>query len=253
MKSILPLVILSLTIIGCSKYQYAEITSSTGVDSTGRIITENDSFRISYAFSGLEGLARLHIYNKLDVPLYVSWDQSALVLDDQVIGRIKKNTLAINESAYDGKIRWHRKMSSTADSVKLTWAQIVTEIPSKSEITSDFIYLGSKFFERSTSNMQERRHNESVVKFKNYSRSDSPLQFRSYLMISLSNDFLNSKIIETNFWVSEVSVTDMKPVQMGSYSNRANVYYISKPTVATEVVSSFLILGSVGFLTATKE
>lgn len=253
MKILLPLLFVSLTIVGCSKYQYAVIASGSTVDSVGRIINENDTLRISYAFSGLEGLARLRIYNKLDVPIYVRWDQSALVLDDQTMGHIKKNTLAINESVDDSKIRWHRKMSSSADSIKVTWEQSVTAIPPTSEIASEFIYLGSKFFERTTAKMKAREHNKSVVKYQNYSQTDSPFQFRSHLTISFSPDFSSSKVIGNNFWVSEVSVTGMKPKQMGPYANRANVYYITKPTVATDVVSSFLILGSVGFLTATKE
>ena len=259
MRPLLPLVIVSMIILSCSRYQYAVITSETGVDSVGLITSENQSLRISYAFSGLRGQAHVQIYNKLEVPLYVSWDKSAIIFSDQVASDIRKNTVTINKGPSDrkrnvdnAKIRWHRKLSSHPDSIEHTWLQAVTAIPPKSEVKSDFIYLGNKFFKQPSSDMKERLQDEAVVRYRNYSRSESPFQFRSYFTISHSADLSDSTVIASEFWVSEISVTAVKPSAMRSYLDKANVYYIAKPTAATEVISGALILGSVGFLTADQ-
>lgn len=48
----------------------------------GDFLFENDSLWIAHCFKGEDAPIQITIFNKLDVPLYVDWSRSALILNN---------------------------------------------------------------------------------------------------------------------------------------------------------------------------
>ena len=61
---------------GCSHYQYIAITDDVHQNKEQQFVIENDTAKIVYSFQGYNLPVTVQIYNKLDQPLYVDWNQS---------------------------------------------------------------------------------------------------------------------------------------------------------------------------------
>ncbi len=49
----------------------------------GDFLIETDSLWIAYCFKGPGAPMQITVFNKLDEPLYVDWERSALIIDDK--------------------------------------------------------------------------------------------------------------------------------------------------------------------------
>src|ERR1043165_8012455 len=106
MRTILPLLMICVICASCSKYQYITI-DSTAVKKNDEqeFIVDNDSIRISYNFGGENAPINLIVENKLDVPVYVDWQESALIVDDKAI-TYAPGTVPIVVTTTSSNFRW---------------------------------------------------------------------------------------------------------------------------------------------------
>ena len=69
----------------CSSYYYSVLESNDAVGEKNDdkdFVIENDSVCISYCFYGEDAPISITVYNKMDEPLFVDWQRSALIIDD---------------------------------------------------------------------------------------------------------------------------------------------------------------------------
>ena len=100
MRITLFLFLVTLSFTACTTYQYVTIDSSQ-LQKTKEdlLVTENDTMRILYSFSGPGGDVIITIYNRLNEPFYVDWSRSAMIRNGQSFTIRRKDVLLIPPQA----------------------------------------------------------------------------------------------------------------------------------------------------------
>jgi hypothetical protein len=80
-------------------------------------------------------------------------------------------------------------------------------------------------------------------KFVMYDEANSPLQFKSFITLSLNEDLTHSFHFENSFWASELRETTASPTEIGQKPN--NQFYNRK---STGVGETFTIIGLIALI-----
>ena len=229
MKSICLLVLIALICTGCLKYQYATINSPLKHDNSTSFIFENDTLKLSYDFSGVNGPVKISVYNKLNTPLYVDWSKSALIIGDHRISYWSKKSI-IQANVNSSEVNWTKHISTSSGTVDgtITRDEALSFIPPKSSVTESQITLQNRLFKVPTpTKLNRKKVNYISVKSYSYNRETSPLVFRSFLTLSVTEKFESPQYFDDSFWVSEIFQTVTSPQQ---FIRTDDQFYISKPT-----------------------
>lgn len=253
MKSTIFILFSALLFAACSEYQYAVIDSNVK-KSAGRIIFENDSVKINYRFSGNNGPAVIGVYNKLNVPLYVNWQRSSLIIDEESVSRVPETAGFSATATTNNWSRWNNINTTTDISGNIQQPVQTGFIPPNSYIQSQPIYLLNEVTVP-TEEMKSKRMTGyvSLVKYKSFDFEDSPLVFRSYITVATTADFAQPIVFDHKFWVSEVVRTAISPSSMKPYFDREDVYHVTKPSEATPMAALLVAMGLTAlFVSATQ-
>lgn len=130
---------------------------------------------------------KFDIYNKLSTPLYVDWKTSAFIPNDKMVSywRDETNTTSVSSAYY-----YYGAATSSAK-MKAVRMERIGVIPPQSMITQSSYTLVKK-----TDKLPEQG---------SFIKSNSPLRFRSYVMLS-GNEKFEGKIaaIDNSFYVSSI-------------------------------------------------
>jgi hypothetical protein len=228
--------LLPMILIGCSTYQYAVVDTNIRTDDRGQIVAENDSVRVTYKFAGMNGPAVVELYNKLNIPLYVNWQRSSVIIDDRSISRASEVS-TLNATAVGTQVQWPNytptdtQVSSSYHSIdgSLAHTPHVAFVPPRAFIESAPITLTSGFLLVDHKSADIEHENGMQVKYKTFDNDDSPFRFRSFITLSYTPDFAKPMIFDQEFWVDEVALTQLKPSEMTHYKGRQDVFHASKP------------------------
>jgi hypothetical protein len=245
MKTNLLLLLLPLFLGSCVKYQYMVVDSKLTKTRKGEMVVDTDSLKIIYRFSGSRGIASARLYNKLDVPIYVSWQQSALIVNN------RSESYANGEAQFEAYVsgtqfHWNELTTSSISSVTGTITQTppLGFIPPRSFIESTPILFHNNFMALSKHELQTITTATGRIRFQNFDKEKSPLIFRSYFTLSTNSNLENPIVFDHEFWIDEVSTTMIEPSNLHDYKNREDVFYIGK---ATSVGAILLSLGVLSF------
>lgn len=241
MKPTCLLAILCLWCTGCATYQYATVCSSLNNQNSENFFAENDTAKIAYEFSGENGPVKISIYNKLQIPLYIDWSQSALIVNNNRESYGNKNS-SIHAELNGTETRW---MYSTTQNGTLQGSITTHEasgfIPPQAWARESQLTLKSDFFEfpTQTTGKEMKRVNGVIVKSLSYSREESPFSFRSYITLSTRADLSSPIHFDHEFWVSEIAQTQSAPKNFPHLINR---FYIKKTTNT----APYVLVGAAG-------
>ena len=211
MKRLLIILILSLSFFSCqSTYFFSSLkTTNQYMEKTenGNFRLENDSMWISYRFEGRDAPIQITVFNKMSKPLYVDWEQSALIIDDVAY-------------SYAGEQSWSN-------------AQI-SEIAPNRLVHHNAMSLNVTFNDMKRKGFKNRKlvnNKGEVVEIKrmDFTEDNSPLFFSSYLVTYTNRD--NPITYKQDFYISNLIKTksvnpDNLPVGM---ANRGDLFYVEKP------------------------
>jgi hypothetical protein len=189
-------------------YQYATISSSIDEGNADLLSTETDTLKIAYDFRGEKGPVKISIYNKLDVPLYVDWSKSALIVENIRTLYWNKKSI-INAEVTTSRYQSGVSRTSTLEGTLIN-QEAVSFIPPKSWTKEYTLNLNPDFFTVS-SFTEKDKVNGQVVKSASFTKENSPLRFRSFLTLSSTPDFKSPRYFDHNFWISEISQTSAGP------------------------------------------
>lgn len=209
-----------------STYFYSTINSSDlysqKVDN-GDFLFENDSLWIAYCFKGESAPIQITVYNKMDEPLYVDWQRSALIIDDQAISYGGKE---INASIFS---------NSNETNVGLM-AEIphgVSFIPPKTKVSNSTLRLSVGFEDinkKAFKNMHLGVNKGEPVKVKGirFTPENTPLSFTSYLTLYTENK--RKMVYEQDFYIANLLKTNVAPNNLPtSMADRGDLFYTIKP------------------------
>jgi len=252
-----------VVLASCKSYQMSTVSSVSTPqnDSTGVISVVNDSLAISYNFSGKNAPLHVEILNKLDEPLYISWEKSALIIEDQAysfVNDVLKITGEASSTTYDYN-RIFRDLNNTKytdgsfdANVKLSKNE--SFIPPHSKVTRTIYALNLEKvakvdkagFKPTYVNLSDGtgQIRASVMEF---SKENSPLQFKSYMTLyTVKNNQPHLFNHQQDFFISSVVRSSANPKNVFEfYKNPGNVIVSSKTTGYGKVMTGVAVAGVV--------
>jgi hypothetical protein len=207
--------ILLLFIAGCAEREIC-ITYSPNCSLTQDGFTcENDTVKVTYDFWAENGMMCMHIYNKLNVPVFIDWKISNFIdnnnnmqywYDVQSSTSVTKGVSYYGLQAYTGV---PMKIGHSVTNTNTERPDRITSITPHSEITKAMYSL----IPRTT-----------FFKNGNYESNNSPVNFRSYLAFSMDEKFAQKFYADNEFYVGQVET--MKEGQFEKY-NKASGHGVS--------------------------
>lgn len=240
-------VVALFSLSSCSSYYYSVLESNDTIgEKNGNrdFVIENDSVFISYCFYGEDAPISITVYNKMDEPLFVDWQRSALIIDDVATSyyREKAPIQGQTESSYSGDAyRWNRNYSITdgysagSFAGEIALPKGVSFIPPKSKVESTPLRLSNFPFDQIPKDQYTRqkfaKSNSSVVtvRVKKFTEEDTPLAFRSYLSLYTAdqdNGKRKYSTFESSFYVSQLIKTgNVSPASFDAGKKQAGDFF----------------------------
>lgn len=208
---------------------------------------ENDSVKISYSFYGVNAPVEIQVYNKLNKPLYIDWQQSAVIVGDNAVS-YSGNDVHISGTTSASAFRVGSVNSSAGNlSAVATLPKQVTFLPPHSRISNVPLTVVNgllKVPDAALASTQvyfvdtERGGSVPVqAKAGTFSKETSPLKFKSYLTM-YTTEGENKKVMtyQQDFFVSQLISTISNPKNLETYKDKRGDVFITssvKPTAAT--------------------
>jgi hypothetical protein len=268
MKSLLftALVFCCFAITSCSKYQLNVISSTNGIKNqqTGDFEFENDSVKIAYSFYGPDAPVTVNVQNKLNKPLYIDWQKSALIIDGKAISYVA-DKIAVNGNIDAQTDSYHYNNNPAFSNPGYTTGSInavaslpknTTFLPPHSQSSNTSVRLTKGFLNIPDSAFHKVRMvykyqdtvNLTKVKSANFSDQNSPLRFKSYLTLYIVNgNEVKPATYQHDFFVSRSLTTTMDPKQFREFNKKRGDYFInSKATGYAKAMAGMGVATAIG-------
>lgn len=244
MKNVVLLVVISLFTSCSSTYFYATLdTPNDYVEKVenGDFLLETDSLWVAYCFKGENAPIQITAFNKLDVPLYIDWNRSALIMDGMAL-------------TYAGdKFNYSEEWSEWGRHVSVANSDNTTFIPPNTMVSEIPFYLSPNFEQISKKEYRKsylgNKSSESVsVNRIDYNEENSPLRFQSYLTVYAQPE--KPMIFLQNFYLRNIIKTSgVKPRDLGeNLADRGDLFYVVKQANNTALYTTLGIIGAAGVI-----
>lgn len=221
-----------------STYYYTALNTSTPyfekVDN-GDFLYENDSLWIAYCFKGEDAPIEITVGNKLDIPLYVDWARSALILDGKAYSYHTDkvdHSSATQTTSYGRYIPGGLEYSESFTQGSSTLPKHVSFIPPKAMINHSSLRLAARFDEidkkeYSNAKLVSRDGQNFDIKRIDYDIDSSPLAFSSYLTIYSKPDKIRA--YTSDFYITTLLRTKLRPNELpNDMADRGDIFYQEK-------------------------
>lgn len=258
-KRMFLLIAACLLFSSCSSYYYSFLNSNDengAKNEDGDFVTENDSVRISFSFYGKDAPVFISIYNKMNEPLFVDWQRSALIIDDNATSFYQETVpvqgVTESYSTYG--------YSDGGFSGEVTISKGISFIPPRSKVESNTLKLSNLPFENipkeDFTKQKFAKSNTDVVNVYRitYDEENTPLRFRIYLTLyTLSENGKEEKRFscDRSFYVSELIKTgNVPPTSFQAGKKQAgDFFYVHKVKRANAgIIVGAVAIGAAGIV-----
>ena len=208
---VLTLTLIGLIASGCTRYQFYTMGSQLQQNEKGNFIFNSDTLSIAYHFS-FHGDIVMEIVNKSDQLLYVDWQRSAIVYNEQA----QSYPTGITQfEGFANSGEYLEGLSFTSITGRLSGMSAKKFLPPKSKTTKIFKIVPIDYQRLSKS----KEAYEKVAlpgiygKKYNYTVYDSAHYISSYLYMGNDNGG-NGQMYRHDFWVEEILETMTSDVEM---------------------------------------
>lgn len=212
MKVILPLLFV-VALYACHPYQVLTVASPAArPNEDHELVIENDSLVFTYRFNGVNGPVQVRILNKLQQPVFVDWNRSALIVKGQAI-TYSPNSVGFSASMPGGASRWNRQWTSGAGQIQ-GHAQLPAEldfIPPQTAITKQLIGITN----RPLLNLPDSAfiwvkakaggYRGDHIYLADFTAANSPLAFTSYVTLLAADSSTRPVVFQHPFFIAEVA------------------------------------------------
>jgi len=190
-----------MALSGCTEYQYITLNSNLNKNENKEFNVENDTVSIKYKFSGQNFQLSQTIFNKLQVPLYIDWQRTSIIV----------NGKQLSDSIYEDQTGYIAPQS------KIT---IVSN-----PLMEQFINL--KPLEAIPQAVVNKGENNDWTLL-TFDKETTPLYFRNYLTLTTHDDFTYPMNIDNSFWFSELLQNTSSP--SFETKKRLDQFYLRRTT-----------------------
>lgn len=232
----IPYTVILFLLYSCASYKYYTVSSAGVAQNDKReFVIENDSLRLVYNFNGFNAPVNITIQNKLLVPVYIDWQRSALIVNDQAISYVPA------EMRIDGGFHASSNKYGNISGYKTTSGHILATaslppsvdfMPPQTYLTKSQLNIPNKAIEIVPETAFHREKYMAVegltvsVKRATFTEATTPLRFRSYLTIMVGELTTKPLTLEHSFYVSELMTTGALPSDMHIISaGKGNMFY----------------------------
>lgn len=242
MAKILPIAVMVFVLFSsCSTYQYTTISSSNmSMNEKQELVFENDSVRIIYNFNGHDGPVNITVQNKLQVPVYIDWQKSAIITEGRAVSYVSKEVKieggVQSSSAITGGGGSAYGISSGNISAIASLPPSIDFIPPQSYFTRNPMGLRHSFIAVPESHYHKLKYAATEtytvpVKAAVYTEESSPYKFRSYLTIMVGEVTAKPVGFEHSFFASQIMATGKPPGLIWlNKTERGNQFYVDRAT-----------------------
>ncbi|MVN90707.1 hypothetical protein [Mucilaginibacter aquatilis] len=267
MKSLILPAVLAVCVIfsSCSRYQINLIssTNTTKEEDTGIFNFENDSVKISYSFYGPNAPVSIKVYNKLDKPIYVDWQRSALIIGDKAIsytpGKIDiSGTIDARTDNYNygnrGLIFSNPSYTTGQINAVANLPKDLSFLPPHTQSTNTSLVLTKAFLdipqEQFTQEVLDYKDNylykQISIKAATFDKANTPLLFKSYLTLYMVNGTEAHPVAYSQeFFVSKTYTTIDNPKNLLLFKNERGDYFFNKKATKYQGVVGGITVGAI--------
>lgn len=264
MVKILPIAVMALFLSSCVTYQYTTVSSSTlSMNDVQEFEFVNDTVRIIYNFYGQNAPVNITVENKLRVPIFIDWHNSSLIINGRSVSyapiqiNIEGTTYGSSYS-YGGGGSGYSSGTGNLSAVA-SLPPSVDFVPPYSYFTRNPIGITNRFIDDVPDHAYQKvqyavTEGYSIpVKAAVFTEGSTPLQFRSYLSISIGNRDALPVAYEHSFFVSHLMRSNQGPGTIWANGiHRGNQYFVMKSTkggaaagtVVVGLVAGVLMVGA---------
>jgi len=265
MKNLIVFLAAITLLLSCKSYQMSTVSSlhTKKNDSTGVFNVENDSLIISYDFVGDNMPLNVEVFNKLNTPLYINWERSALIVEDKAYSYVDDQVYITGQTSGNSYNWANRRNSFYENSGTINEVAKLSKnesfIPPHSKVTRSLYVLDRLAldniqpadFKRVSLALADG--NGSIrSKEATFSAKNSPLKFKSYLTFyTLVNNQPQIFSSQQDFFVSSVTKSGINPKNLIEYYNSpGNIIINSKTTAYGKTMEGVAVVGAIGAIGA---
>jgi len=261
-KSLLFVAILFLFCVSCTRYQYSTISSpDLEKNEKNEFVVENDSLKLVYNFYGWNLGVSISIQNKLNVPVYIDWQRSALIVNEttysyapgemRIDGKIQGSSYNSGYSGYgvtDASLHASASLPSTIDFM-----------PPRSSLTKTPLILTRRYLSGIPDSALHKTKYTPVkgvtvsVKEASFTRATSPLRFRSFITYMVAEPGSRPLTIEHSFYVSGIMNAMKGPSDMMKSGDHGDRFFTSKATQGGQFGAALGVMAIIGGLILVVE
>lgn len=229
-------ILLSLLLFSsCSStYFYSTINTSNEYlekVENGDFLLETDSLWIAYCYKGESAPIQITVYNKLDRPLCVDWQRSALIINDIAYSYTgSKINVEGGTESYNYDFGYSSgNFSGTADMPRhlsfIPPKTMISHVPLRLNV--NFEGIDKKSYRNSQ--MGDKHYNAIKVKRIDFDENNSPIHFKSYLTIYEKPE--KPMVFENTFFISNlIKASGLSPKDLpNEIVDRGDLFYVTKP------------------------
>lgn len=194
-------------------------TQSVHIKSDGEnFVFENDTLRIVYDFYAEKGSMSFDVFNKLNKPIYIDWRNSAFIVNGERLNYWNDATETEVVSTYSSvyysgvlDLPVLLQEGTESSTSRTTRAERLSFIPPQSHLSKSQFFL----FPRDCYDFADSIKKEKVlskndaskwIKMKQeiFTSENTPLHFRNYLAITMSENPTALSYVDNDFYVSKI-------------------------------------------------
>jgi hypothetical protein len=190
-----------IALSACTDYQYITVNSNLKKTESKEFSIENDTVSIKYKFSGENFKLSQTIFNKLQVPLYIDWLKTNIIVNGNQIG----------DSIYENQAGYIAPQSRVTIVSNPLMQQFINIKPLET-IPQAIVNKGE--------------NNEWTLL--TFDKTTTPLYFRNFLTLTTHEDFSGAINIDNSFWFSEILQNTSSPSD--EVKKRSDQFYLRRTT-----------------------
>jgi hypothetical protein len=232
----------------CMNYQYYTVNKKENAGSNSKGIL-SDSLTVQYIFNTQNEGMEILIKNESNIPVYVNWQRSALIIENET-KPYWTNNAKVSLSEDENNLQWSAYTNAYGSTIKgeITGTEQIGFIPPRSVLKRfhPLPMVNDIHFEKQQSDTiittPITRSWNQIVQYK-YTEENSPLHFRSYITLSPNPNFNSEVVDEGTFWISGIAKTNLPPNQYNGNINNTNVLQTREFKGTFALFGAFCALG----------
>jgi len=233
MKLLFSLAFVSIILISCvPQVQLITVKSTNKALINNDLVYQDSLVKISYYLYSPNGILLFRIRNCSAKPIFIDWKNSMYIVSNDKRYSYWNDESNIVEHVHGANIQWTSWISTTNGTIQgqIKKPERITFLPPSTEIEiSKYAISDGKMFNMNGTteiitekNNWKKTKKPATILHCSYDIKNTPLNFRNYITVSLTEDFKQPNYYDFGFWISDIHKMNIKQL-VGDFFYIANM------------------------------